>query len=179
MRCQHCGQCCGEDRRININLSVGDIFRICNHLKISVDVFFEKYAGVKEFKDPKQGDYPDLGLDIPCKFRKDNRCSVYEARPVNCRIFPYWVLALVPEENLKEVLKNNKCKYDLGKKEVYRKYQAAIAKILLEEAKWFELDKELDISKIKEVIARNLFRISKNSKELEKAENILNDSKDR
>ena len=162
--------CCGEDRRININLTVGDIWRICQHLKISVDEFFEKYAGVKEFKDPNQGAYPDIGLDIPCKFRKDKRCSIYNARPLNCRIFPYWVLVLVPEERLKDVLKY-KCKYDLKKKAKYRKYQSEIAKILLEEAKWLELDKqEVPIEEIKQAIVQNLSRIGMNSKKLERVE---------
>jgi Fe-S-cluster containining protein len=185
MECQHCGMCCGEDKRININLTVGDIWRICSHLKISVDEFFKEYAGLKKFGDSRTpGIFDvDMGLDIPCKFRKNERCSIYAARPLNCRIFPYWVLVLVPEERLKEVLKNNKCEYDLSKKEAYGKYQSAIAKILLEESKWFELDKKAKkdekikdkapAGEIKETIAKKLFKIGVNSRELEKIEKIL------
>ena len=101
---------------------------------------------------------------------------------MNCRIFPYWVLALIPEENLKQVLKNNKCKYDLKKKHIYKQYQSAVAKILLQEAKWLEIKKQvkkqdikidIPIKEIKQAITRNLFRISINTKELAKIENIL------
>ena len=177
--------CCGEDRRININLTVGDIWRISSYLKISVDEFFKKYAGLKKFGDPRNPDVfdVDIGLDIPCKFRVDNRCSIYKARPLNCRIFPYWILAIVPEENLKQVLKKNKCKYDLKQKDTYRRYQSAVAMILLQEARWFEIKKTLNkdekidakvpIAEIKKAIAQNLANISLNTRELGKIGKIL------
>ena len=171
MQCQHCQKCCGEDPRININLSVGDIFRICQFLKITIDEFFEKYAGIKTFQDPRIGDYKDLGLNIPCKFRKDMKCTVYEARPANCRIFPYWVLTLAPEDKLKQVLKYP-CKYDLNKKPIYKKYQDAIAEILLEEVNWYK-EERLDTKQIKQIIAENLIKISLNTEKLKQAEKIL------
>ena len=185
MECQHCGMCC-EDSRIRINLTAGDVWRICSFLKISIDEFFEKYAGLKKFLDPRHPETfdVDLGLNIPCKFRKDERCSIYKARPVNCRIFPYWVLVTAPENKLKEILKY-RCKYDLNKKKIYKRYQDAIAKILLEESKWLEIDKkigreeeikmEIPVEEVKKAVARNLNKISLNAKELEDAEKILKD----
>ena len=89
----------------------------------------------------------------------------------------------VPEKELKKVLQYNKCKYDLGKKDTYKKYQKAVGDILLEEAKWFELNKQikkdekfampLPVKEVKEAIAKNLDKISKNSIKLEQAEKIL------
>ncbi|MBR9691784.1 YkgJ family cysteine cluster protein [Candidatus Woesearchaeota archaeon] len=182
MECQHCGMCCG-DNRININLTVGDIWRICSHLKISVDKFFENYSGFKKFGDPRNPDVfdVDLGLNMPCKFWVDNRCSIYSARPVNCRIFPYWLLASVPDEQVKDIL-HYKCKYDLSKKKMYKKYQDAIGKVLMEESKWFDVDKQIGneeikdkvpIEEIREIIAKKLNKIGRHSKDIEDAERIL------
>jgi Fe-S-cluster containining protein len=30
-------------------------------------------------------------VNYDCVFLKDKRCSVYEARPVQCRTFPWWI----------------------------------------------------------------------------------------
>lgn len=173
MQCQHCGKCC-NDKKISINLSVGDIWRICSFLKISIDEFFKRYGGIKKFKDPRDlKEEDDLGLNMPCKFRKNGECSIYSARPVNCRIFPYWVFALIPERDIKRLLKDYECKYNLKNKKTYKKYQEAIANILLEEAKWFDVDNEFSISKVKEAIGYNLYKIGIHNKELEKAEKII------
>ena len=34
-------------------------------------------------------DSPPVMRERPCPFLKDNRCSVYEYRPDNCRNYPY------------------------------------------------------------------------------------------
>jgi len=184
MECRHCGQCC-TDTRININLSVGDIWRICAHKGISVDEFFEEFGGMRLFGDPRTPNEfdVDIGLNMPCPFRKEGRCSIYKARPANCRIFPYWVLVTVPEEKLPEVLKYNGFKYDLKNKPIYKEYSNAIGKVILEEAKWFDMDMKvkknekflmpLPSNEVKEAIAKNLNKIKKNFYKLEKAEEII------
>jgi len=30
-------------------------------------------------------------IKLPCKFHKNNRCSIYSSRPINCRLFPFIV----------------------------------------------------------------------------------------
>ena len=110
---------------------------------------------------------------MPCKFRKNGKCSIYEARPVNCRIFPYWVFALIPENEVKRLLKDYECKYNFKDKKLYKNYQEALAKVLLEEAKWFSVDNQFSISKVKEAIGCNLYKIGINNKKLEKAEKII------
>jgi Fe-S-cluster containining protein len=37
-----------------------------------------------------------------CVFLKDNRCSVYDARPVQCRTFPWWLHTIQSEKSWKE-----------------------------------------------------------------------------
>jgi Fe-S-cluster containining protein len=182
--CNHCGSCCSV-KVININLSAADIWRICSHLDISVDEFFKKYGGLKLFGDPRNPEIFDLdiGLEIPCKFRENNRCAIYDARPVNCRIFPYWVFTTVPEDKLKDTLGTYRCSYNLKNKKAYKKYEQAVSKILLEEAKLFEINKQVEkgyeikekipINEIKKAIALNLNKISRNSEKLKQAEKIL------
>lgn len=184
-KCNHCGFCCKGEKGIEVNLTLGDIYRICEHEMITIDEFFEKYGGLKPFGDPRYpGEYEvDIGLDMPCKFWKNGKCSIYEARPLNCRIFPYWLLVRAPKERLKELLKGE-CEYTLEKKDLkkYKEYQDAIAKILLEEANLYKpgkriktkkIDEEPDVFLIKAKIIENLNNIKSNMYRLLKAESII------
>lgn len=149
MKCNHCGLCC-RDPRTQINLTVGDIYRITDFLKISVEDLFKKHVRIIPFGDYDLIHYDlDLGLNLPCKFRLKERCSIYSVRPLNCRLFPYWILSEAPLEKLKFLLDKHKCSYDLAKKENYTKYKEIVGNILLEESKFFEMNKKIDITKIK------------------------------
>ena len=149
MKCNHCGLCC-RDPRTQINLTVGDIYRITDFLKISVEEIFKEHVGIMPFGDYDLIHYDlDIGLDLPCKFRINERCSIYQVRPLNCRLFPYWVLSEAPPEKLKYLLDKHKCSYDLAKKETYTKYKEIVGNTLLEESKFFEMNKKIDITKIK------------------------------
>ena len=183
--CKNCGMCCSGYKGIQVNLTIGDIYRICELLLISVDEFFGKYAGLKPFKDPR---HPktfdmDIGLNMPCKFRKDNKCSIYPARPLNCRIFPYWLLVRAPENKLKELLKG-KCEYKLDKKSLkkYAKYQEILGELIIKESKMYEINKtskikgikiKPDIHEIKASIIKNLDIIKMDRVRIIEAEKIL------
>jgi Fe-S-cluster containining protein len=93
-KCTGCGQCCtGSDGYVF--LSNLDIRNLSEHLSLPENQFKQKYTrsvnGEYALLDqPKSGD---------CIFLKDNKCSAYEARPVQCRTFPWWVHNLRgPEE---------------------------------------------------------------------------------
>jgi len=142
--CRHCGQCC-IDECTQINLSIGDIARICSFLKCNIGDVMHK-IGMKPFSkpdSPNNFDY-ELGLDIPCQFRVGEKCSIYPARPLNCRIFPYYFLGNVPDEKLKDVIDpSHKCisegiSITAEEKEQYRKYAEFIGNLILEEAKLTE-----------------------------------------
>lgn len=149
MKCNHCGECC-SDSPSQINLTIGDVWRICNSLNISVDAFFSKYAGLVPFADFDLIHYDlDIGLHKPCNFRKGNVCTIYNARPVNCRIFPYWILAKAPVDKIPQLLKDHNCGYDIKKREIYGKYEKSVGNILLKESEYFEIKKRIDIGKIK------------------------------
>ncbi len=93
-KCTGCGKCCtGSDGYVYISKT--DIETMSNHLSLTTKEFTKTYtrhvSGEYALKDqPKSGD---------CIFLKNNQCSVYEARPIQCRTFPWWVQNLRgPEE---------------------------------------------------------------------------------
>lgn len=80
--------CCKD---LNQALTPYDVLRLKNHLKITAQVFIEKYAVV--YTGPATG-LPVVSLrfsadaDKNCPFVTSQGCSVYDARPSSCRIYP-------------------------------------------------------------------------------------------
>lgn len=95
-QCHQCGQCC---RRIQNGVMVEsiDAYRIANYLKgrdamvSTIDDVLSLYC------DPislTENWFPifmmkTTGRDGACVFLKNDRCSIYEARPRTCRIYPF------------------------------------------------------------------------------------------
>lgn len=78
--CLSCANCC---RNYSPRFKTPDIKRISKHLKMRESVFIETYLRIDE-----DGDY--VVKSAPCPFLgSENRCSVYEVRPSDCRRFPY------------------------------------------------------------------------------------------
>lgn len=80
--CLKCGKCCCLSDPISI--TVRDAERISKHLDITKERFLEKFA--------KESGSSDSGLSLltlPCIFFKEGTgCTVYEARPMICRMYP-------------------------------------------------------------------------------------------
>ncbi|MEG0843186.1 MAG: YkgJ family cysteine cluster protein [Romboutsia sp.] len=79
--CSGCGNCCMES--VGINLI--EFINIYNHL--------QKNERVRKVALEKILDYYFLEYTkkSPCPFRdSDNRCIIYEVRPLNCRLFGHW-----------------------------------------------------------------------------------------
>ena len=77
--CLSCGNCC---KTMTPTFLTADIKRISKHLKITAKEFEVKYLekDKKEWVNTKQ----------PCQFLgSDNKCSIYEIRPKDCRGFPH------------------------------------------------------------------------------------------
>lgn len=89
--CDTCaGNCCiGESGYIWINKS--EIETLANHLNMSIENLSNKYlfkVGYKFSIKEKQLDnnnYACAFFDLEKKC-----CSIYEARPIQCRTFPFW-----------------------------------------------------------------------------------------
>jgi uncharacterized protein len=78
--CLQCARCC---KNYSPRFKTPDIKRISRLLQLRESVFIEKYLQLDE-----DGDY--VAVSKPCPFLgEDNRCSIYEDRPSDCRRFPY------------------------------------------------------------------------------------------
>lgn len=78
--CTVCANCCKTMTPI---FSEEDIARISLYLNISPSEFFDQYLEIEE----------DTGSTVnrvlPCVFLVDNKCSIYDVRPIDCAEFPH------------------------------------------------------------------------------------------
>ena len=103
-RCQLCGQCC-RNLEDSVMVESLDAYRITKYLRdhgrpeLEISNFFEEYTAVRIL----EGKLPimtmnTVGDDHACVFLKDNRCSIYPARPGPADITPSpWCPASVEE----------------------------------------------------------------------------------
>lgn len=80
--CLSCANCC---KTMTPTFTKEDIKRISAHFKQTPKEFTEKWL----FKERGTGDM--MNKKQPCQFLnlKDNKCSIYEIRPVDCSGFPH------------------------------------------------------------------------------------------
>jgi uncharacterized protein len=85
-KCTGCGKCCTGSPGY-VYLSNQDIENLSTHFGLEQEQFTRKYTRLVD------GQY--ALLDAPgsydCQFLKNNQCTVYNARPIQCRTFPWWV----------------------------------------------------------------------------------------
>ena len=80
--CTTCANCC---REVSPTLSENDLDRLATHVGMNRSEFASKYLKQAD----STTDNPWIMRERPCPFLKDNRCSVYDHRPANCRDYPY------------------------------------------------------------------------------------------
>jgi len=139
-KCRNCGKCCSAFYA-QINLTIGDLIRISDFLEKPVSYILKNFVGINPFGDPANPtkfSY-ELGINMPCLLRKNEKCSVYDARPLNCRLFPYWVLIQEFIFNKKEMIDASyKCMNNLelkkGNLKRYSDYSKLVGDILIQEA---------------------------------------------
>ncbi|MCB0392569.1 MAG: YkgJ family cysteine cluster protein [Bdellovibrionales bacterium] len=99
-QCQGSGKCCVSRGEYGfVYLDLNDRKRFAKFLKISLKEFTNQYC---VFADG----YYHLKTNVDqdeCLFLKDNKCSVYEARPTQCRTWPFWPEVLTAKAWKKEV----------------------------------------------------------------------------
>lgn len=99
-KCQGSGNCCTSHGEFGfVFLTLEDRRRFAKHLNISTAAFTRQYCDMKDGvwhlkEDPKNPD---------CMFLKNKRCSTYEARPTQCRTWPFWPEVLNPKAWKSEV----------------------------------------------------------------------------
>ena len=80
--CTTCANCC---KTVHPTLSDAEVERLARRLGLERQQFVDRYLEPNEPDD----DNPWRTRSTPCPFLDDNRCTVYEDRPADCRRYPY------------------------------------------------------------------------------------------
>ncbi len=82
--CTGCGECCKLPAG-RVDLLFEEAKKLSEYLSLRIDYFLETYCDSNEeslqLKDNQQHH---------CIFLSDDKCTVYEVRPLQCRTFPFW-----------------------------------------------------------------------------------------
>lgn len=99
-KCTGCGGCCTGSPGY-VYLSESDLERLAVHHQLTPQEFAKKYTRLVD------GQYAllDRPTTYDCIFLQDKQCTVYEARPVQCRTFPWWIHNLRDEKDWEEAAK--------------------------------------------------------------------------
>ena len=98
--CNGCGKCCcGEPGFIWVNTE--EIKEISLFLNIETEEFISKYTFTYNNKRSlREVKISESNYD--CIFLKNNQCEIYEARPTQCRTYPWWPAILKSKKSWKE-----------------------------------------------------------------------------
>lgn len=163
--CNNCGYCC-TDPSTQINMSLLDIKWLSDYMNMSVSELFRKeivtFIPFISTDDFSQFDV-EFGMKRPCPLFKDSKCTVYNARPMNCRVFPYWFITNQIED---EVECTKGVKPDPMTFFKYRMYERMIGEKLLDQGQTTEefikkigADQHIDLSENDE--AKKLVKLMK------------------
>lgn len=87
--CTQCGRCCGGAPGY-VWVDDGDVIRMATELGLTPEEFERKHVrqegGRRSLLELENGDCEFLRLDADGR----KRCSIYMARPVQCRTWPFW-----------------------------------------------------------------------------------------
>lgn len=85
--CTRCGACCSGGPDEHVFLADGEAERIAAYLGIGRDWFCRRYLARTEEGDLVLATEPGGACVLLCH---DGTCRAYEARPVQCRTYPFW-----------------------------------------------------------------------------------------
>ena len=97
-KCTGCGDCCRHVKE-TVPVDSQDAFRIAKYLLetgediFCIDQFLLEYATPALLNECGYFVYflKSVGEDDACVFLKDNRCTIHEAKPRACRLYPFMV----------------------------------------------------------------------------------------
>ena len=100
-KCTGCGKCCTGSPGY-VFLSRSDLDRLADHFQLSSAAFARKYTRIVD----GQWALLDRKGSADCIFLRDNKCSAYEARPTQCRTYPWWIHNLREKSDWEEEAKH-------------------------------------------------------------------------
>lgn len=85
-QCTGCGECCRarHGKPSWVYVTIDERRRLAKHLKLSTSAFTRRYC------EKPHGFYHLKHPTSDCMFLDGARCTVYAARPGQCRTFPFW-----------------------------------------------------------------------------------------
>lgn len=84
--CTGCGKCCtGSPGYVWVDEQ--EIAAMASHLGITIELFKRRYI---RQRDNRFALIEMQASNFDCVFLRDRKCIVYEARPRQCRTFPWW-----------------------------------------------------------------------------------------
>jgi Fe-S-cluster containining protein len=96
--CQGSGRCCVSRGQYGfVYLTIEDRRAMAKHLKFSTSAFTRKFC------EKEGGIWKLRDFNENCRFLDGKMCGVYEARPVQCRTWPWWPEVMGAKAWAKEV----------------------------------------------------------------------------
>jgi len=100
-KCTECGKCCtGPTGYVWVNEQ--ERASLAEHLNISLSELNRRYLRQRDNRYSLIETKTQSG-EFDCVFLKDKKCTVYQARPQQCRTFPWWPENLTSEESWRQV----------------------------------------------------------------------------
>ncbi len=103
--CQQCSHCCRDFPGL-VKLSQEDLLRLAAWAELTAEQFKQVYCRSVECADKKTYLVLKELSNCDCIFWQNGGCIAYEARPLQCRTFPFWTSVLKSKETWEEAGKS-------------------------------------------------------------------------
>lgn len=99
--CTQCAKCCNvHDDMAYVYVNRHERQRIADQLQITLGAFTKEYT-----RRDSDGQHHLLFIDDHCIFLEDKQCTIHDAKPTQCRTWPFWEEVMVSKsEYQKQVL---------------------------------------------------------------------------